>query len=72
MSDGTTGHMQALQVANMISMQQVHQLQKLRQLQMAQIQAQAGYFATQQQIQSSQYAALKAWIDSANNPAHKF
>jgi P-type conjugative transfer protein TrbJ len=72
MSDGTTGHMQALQVANMISMQQVEQLQKLRQLQMAQIQAQAGFFATQQQVQSSQYAALKAWIDSANNPAHKF
>ena len=72
MSDGTTGHMQALQVANMIAMQQVEQLQKLRQLQMAQIQAQAGYFATQQQVQSSQYAALKAWIDSANDPAHKF
>jgi P-type conjugative transfer protein TrbJ len=72
MSDGTTGHMQALQVGNMISMQQVEQLQKLRQLQMAQIQAQAGFFATQQQVQSSQYAALKAWIDSANNPAHKF
>jgi P-type conjugative transfer protein TrbJ len=72
MSDGTTGHMQALQVGNMIAMQQVEQLQKLRQLQMAQIQAQAGFFATQQQVQSSQYAALKAWIDSANNPAHKF
>ncbi len=72
MSDGATGHMQALQVGNMIAMQQVEQLQKLRQLQMAQIQAQAGFFATQQQTQSSQYAALKAWIDSANYPAHKF
>ena len=72
MSDGAAGHMQALQVANMIAVQQVQQLQKLRQLQMGQIQAQVGYLATQQQIQSSQYAALKAWIDSANAPAHKF
>jgi P-type conjugative transfer protein TrbJ len=72
LSDGTTGHMQALQVANMIAMQQVEQLQKLRQLQMAQIQAQAGFFATQQQVQSSQYAALKAWLDSATNPGYKF
>jgi len=72
MSDGSSGHMQALQVGNMIAMQEVQQLQKLRQLQMAQIQAQAGFLATQQQSRSSQYAALKAWIDSANNPAVKF
>ncbi|MBC5826829.1 MAG: P-type conjugative transfer protein TrbJ [Candidatus Eremiobacteraeota bacterium] len=72
MSDGASGHMQALQVGNMIAVQQVQQLQKLRQLQMAQIQAQAGFLATQQQGQSSQYASLKAWIDSANAPAVKF
>jgi len=72
MSDGASGHMEALQVGNMVAMQEVQQLQKLRQLQMAQIQAQAGFFATQQQIQSTQYAALKAWIESANNPAYKF
>lgn len=71
-SDGASGHMQALQVGNMIAVQEVQQLQKLRQLQMAQIQAQAGFLATQQQSQSSQYAALKAWLDSANNPAVKF
>jgi conjugal transfer/entry exclusion protein len=56
----------------MIAMQQVEQLQKLRQLQMSQIQAEAGFLASQQQTQSSQYAALKAWIDSTNDPAHKF
>lgn len=72
MSDGATGHMEALQVGNMVAMQEVQQLQKLRQLQMAQIQAQAGFFATQQQVQSTQYAALTAWIQSANDPAYKF
>lgn len=72
MSDGATGHLQALQVANMIAVQQVQQMQKLRQLQMAQIQALAGYLATQQQTQSSQYAALKAWLDSSSAPAYKF
>jgi P-type conjugative transfer protein TrbJ len=72
MSDGSTGHLQALQVANMIAVQQVQQMQKLRQLQMAQIQALAGYLATQQQTQSSQYAALKAWLDGASAPAYKF
>jgi P-type conjugative transfer protein TrbJ len=72
LSDGATGHLQALQVANMIAVQQVQQMQKLRQLQMAQIQALAGYLATQQQTQSSQYAALKAWLDGASAPAYKF
>jgi type IV secretion system protein TrbJ len=72
MSDGATGHLQALQVANMIAVQQVGQLQKLRQLQMAQIQALAGYLATQQQTQSTQYAALKAWLDDAHTSTYKF
>jgi len=72
MSDASTGHMQALQIANMIAVQQVEQLQKLRQLQMAQIQALAGYLATQQQMQSSQYAAVKAWLDTTNATPIKF
>src|ERR1700736_6699806 len=72
MSDGATGHLQAVQVANMIAVQQVQQLQKLRQLQISQIQALAGYLATQQQVQSSQYAVLKAWLDGANAPTYKF
>jgi len=72
MSDGAAGHMQVLQVGNMIAAQQVQQLQKLRQLQMAQIQTQASFLAAQQQIQTSQYASLRAWIDSASNPAVKF
>ena len=72
MSDGATGHLQALQVANMIAVQQVEQLQKLRQLQMAQMQALAGYLAAQQQTQSSQYAALKAWLSGNGAASYKF
>jgi P-type conjugative transfer protein TrbJ len=72
MSDGAQGHLQAIQVANMIAMQQVEQLQKLRQLQMAEIQAQVGYLATQQQVQASQYAALKSWLASTTTSTYKF
>jgi P-type conjugative transfer protein TrbJ len=72
MSDGAQGQLQALQVANMIAMQQVEQLQKLRQLQMAEIQAQVGYLATQQQVQASQYAALKTWLASTATSTYKF
>jgi len=72
MSDGATGHLQALQVANMLAVQQIGQLQKLRQLQMAQIQALADYLAAQQQTQSSQYAALKSWLDDATRQDYKF
>jgi P-type conjugative transfer protein TrbJ len=64
LSDGAAGHMQALQVGNMIAVQQVQQLQKLRQLQMAQAQGEFGYLATQQQNDLTKYAALKAWLDS--------
>jgi len=64
LSDGSAGHMQALQVGNMIAVQQVQQLQKLRELQMAQLQGEFGYMATQQQNDLAKYAALKAWLDS--------
>jgi type IV secretion system protein TrbJ len=64
LSDGSTGHMQALQVGNMIAMQQVQQLQKLRQLQMAQLQGEFAYMATQQQNDLAKHATLKSWIDS--------
>jgi len=64
LSDGSTGHMQALQVGNMIAVQQVQQLQKLRELQMAQLQGEFAYMATQQQNDSAKEAILKSWIDS--------
>lgn len=72
LSDRAQGPMEGLQIANMIAVQQVAQLQKLRQLQMAEIQAQVGYLATQQQLQSTQYAALKSWLDSSSMSPIKF
>jgi P-type conjugative transfer protein TrbJ len=67
LSDGAAGHMQAVQVGNMIAIQEVQQLQKLRQMQMAQVQGEFGYLATQQQNDLSKYATLRAWLDSQNN-----
>lgn len=64
LSDSATGNMQAVQVGNMIAIAQVQQLQKLRQLQMAQLQGELGYLATQQQNDLSSYAALQAWLTS--------
>jgi type IV secretion system protein TrbJ len=64
LSDASAGHMQALQVGNMIAVEQVQQLQKLRELQMAQLQGEFGYMATQQQNDLAKYATLKAWLDS--------
>jgi len=63
-SNGATGHMQAIQVGNMIAVQEVQQLEKLRQLQMAQMQGEFSYLATQQQSDVAKYATLRAWLDS--------
>jgi len=67
LSDGSVGHMEALQVGNMIGIQQAQQLQKLRELQMAQLQGQFDYLATQQQNDLSKFATLRAWLDSQNS-----
>jgi P-type conjugative transfer protein TrbJ len=64
LSDGSVGHMQALQVGNMIGVQEVQQLEKLRQLQMAQLQGEFDYLATQQQNDLVKFATLRAWLDS--------
>lgn len=47
MSQSTTGRLQAIKVGNQIAMQQVRQTQKLRELTMAQIQAQTNYLSAQ-------------------------
>jgi P-type conjugative transfer protein TrbJ len=60
MAGTATGHMQALQVANMMAAQTVDQIQKLRELIMMQSQMQANYLATQQ----DQDAAWKAQRDN--------
>jgi P-type conjugative transfer protein TrbJ len=67
LSNGSLGQMQALQVGNMISIQEVQQLEKLRQLQMAQVQGEFDYLATQQQNDLVKLATLRAWLDSQQN-----
>ena len=67
LSNGSVGHMQALQVGNMIGIQEVQQLEKLRQLQMAQLQGEFDYLATQQQNDLVKFATLRAWLDSQQN-----
>jgi conjugal transfer/entry exclusion protein len=47
----------------MIAVQQVDQLEKLRQLQMAQMQGEFSYLATQQQHDDAREATLRAWLD---------
>jgi P-type conjugative transfer protein TrbJ len=64
LSDGSVGHMQALQVGNMIGVQEVQQLEKLRQIQMVQLQGEFDYLATQQQNDLVKFATLRAWLDS--------
>ena len=67
LSNGSVGQMQALQTGNMIGIQEVQQLEKLRQLQMAQLQGEFDYLATQQQNDLVKFATLRAWLDSQQN-----
>lgn len=64
LSDGAVGRMEAIQVGNMIGVQMVQQLQKLRQLHMAQLQGEFSYLATQQQNDLTKFATLQSWLDS--------
>ncbi len=56
MSETATGRMQAIKVGNQIAMQQVRQTQKLRELVMAQMQAQGNYM----EAQAAKEAAVQA------------
>lgn len=67
LSDSAEGQMQVLQTGNMLAAQLVEQLQKLRLLQMTEMQAQNAYMATQLQDQAAEKAAIKRWLDSAKN-----
>ena len=57
MGNTAQGRMQAAQVGNQLAAQAVRQTQKLRQLQMMQLQMQANWYAQQQDRQSMQQAA---------------
>ncbi|MDH3602299.1 MAG: P-type conjugative transfer protein TrbJ, partial [Candidatus Tectomicrobia bacterium] len=63
-SQTAAGRMQAIQAGNLIAAQQVRQLQKLRQLQMSQMQMQATYMARELDQNAAQQAARDRFLQS--------
>ena len=69
MSDSAEGRMQALQLGNMMAAEQLQQLVKLRQLVMAQINAQNVYMATQTNREAQRAATQSEWVRNGNADA---
>jgi P-type conjugative transfer protein TrbJ len=67
LSSSAHGRMQALQAGNMISAQMVSQTEKLRQVVMAQTNAQNAYMAYQVQQDAARKATLSTWIHDSNS-----
>lgn len=71
-SQSATGRMQALQAGNQISAMEVHQLQALRQMQMANSDAQMAYIKQRSEAQTQQananQQAYDAWADTPPKP----
>lgn len=68
LSQTAEGRMQALQVGNMVSLQEVAQLQKLRQLVIAQMNAQNTYAAYEIQKDQSAEASSSNWVNASAQP----
>jgi P-type conjugative transfer protein TrbJ len=68
-SDSAVGRMQAVQAGNMLAAEQVQQLVKLRQLMMAQVNAQNVYMATQADKDARRAATQSQWIRNGNTEA---
>jgi len=69
LSDSAEGRMQAIQAGNMLAGEQVQQLAKLRQLMMAQINAQNVYMANQTNRDAQRVATQQEWIKNGNREA---
>ncbi len=69
MSESAEGRMQALQLGNMMAAEQLQQLVKLRQIMMAQINAQNVYMATQTNREAQRAATQSEWIRNGNADA---
>jgi P-type conjugative transfer protein TrbJ len=69
MSDSAEGRMQALQVGNMMAAEQLQQLVQLRQLILAQMNAQNVYMAQQLNRDSQRAATVDEWIRNGNSTA---
>jgi len=69
MSDSAAGRMQALQVGNMMAAEQLQQLVQLRQLILAQMNAQNVYMATQLNRDAQEAATVSEWVRNGNSTA---
>ena len=69
LSDSAEGRMQAIQAGNMLAAEQLQQLAKLRQLMMAQINAQNVYMATVTNRDAQRVATQQEWIKNGNREA---
>ena len=69
LSDSAEGRMQAIQAGNMLAAEQIQQLAKLRQLMMAQINAQNVYMANQTNRDAQRAATQQEWIKNGNREA---
>jgi len=69
LSDNAGGRMQALQLGNMMAGEQLQQLVRLRQLMMAQINAQNVYMANQTNRDAQRAATQSEWIRNGNADA---
>ena len=67
LSDTSVGRMQAIQAGNMIAGEEVEQLRKLRQLVMAQSNAQTVYMANQTNKEAQETASLRSWVMQGAN-----
>ena len=69
LSDSAEGRMQVLQLGNMMAGEQLQQLVKLRQLMMAQVNAQTVYMANQTNRDAQRAATQSEWIRNGNADA---
>ncbi len=69
LSDSAEGRMQAVQAGNMLAAEQIQQLVKLRQLMMAQINAQNVYMANVTNRDAQRTATQQEWVRNGNREA---
>jgi type IV secretion system protein TrbJ len=69
MSDSAAGRMQALQVGNMMAAEQLQQLVQLRQIILAQMNAQNVYMAQQVNQDAQRAATVNEWVRNGNSTA---
>lgn len=70
-SANSPGALQAIQAGNMISSNMADQLMELRQLETTQMNAQDGWLATQQQVQSGKAATTEQFMKQGNGSIRK-